>query len=277
MKKFWPYLFDFYADSDTMLRAYAFGANEAGFFNGMKKLGVVIFDCSPEYWPQLQGALGRSGVPSDKIETFNYGCPPGGIVEPPSTVAQAVLQFQQHGVDRVMSAGPNLSSFTSQAQGQGFHPKYAVSDLDTTMTLSPSTGFRPDATNFEGALDIANSQYGATTTPGATFSPETEKCNAMLKGKADWLAQDGDGYAGGVCNQWNMLILGATRSGTLVRAQLANGLSKVGEFAQSYPGAPARWNDPAHTFSGPYWRPIHYQGDCNCWKLNRAEWSDKLA
>jgi hypothetical protein len=275
MKKFAPYFFSFYADSDTDFRTLVAGAKAQNFFDGMTKLGVVIYDCFPEYWPQLQAALGRAGIPSSKFETFNYGCPPGGIVVPPSTVASAVLQFQRDGVDRVMSAGPNLASFSSQAQGQGYHPKYAVSDIDTTMTLSPSNGFHPDTQNFDGAIDISNSQYGATNTPGVPLSPETVNCNDMLtKGKTAWKAQDGDGYAGGVCNQWNMLVLGATRGGALLRSGLAAGMNKVGYFYQSFPGAPALWNDPLKTWAGPYYRPLRFEASCDCWKVINATWSD---
>ena len=275
MKRFSPYLFSFYDDSDTDFRTYAAGAKEQGFFNGMNKLGVVTYDCFPEYAPQLLGALGRAGIPSVKIETFDYGCPPGGIVVPPSTVAQAVLQFQRHGVDRVMSGGPNLAAFSSRAQSQGYHPKYAVSAVDTTLELTPSSGFAPDPQNFDGALAISNTQYGATNTPGVALSPETNNCNDMLiKGHTNWKAQDGDGYAGGVCNQWNMLVLGSTHAAGLTRASLAAGLNKVGYFFQSFPGAPAMWNDPAKTAAGPYWRPVRYQGSCNCWKVTRAAFSD---
>ena len=55
------------------------GAKEQGFFNGMKKLGVITFQCYPEYNDQLLGALSRAGFRSNTIETFDYGCPPGGI------------------------------------------------------------------------------------------------------------------------------------------------------------------------------------------------------
>jgi hypothetical protein len=274
MHRFAPYLFSFYDDSDTDLRTYVAGAKEQGFFNGLTKLGVITFQCYPEYNTQLLGALGRAGIGADKIETFDYGCPPGGLVVPPSTVAQAVLKFQQAGVNRVMSSGSNLAAFSRQAQSQGYHPQYAVSAIDTTLELTPSTGFAPDQTNFDGAIDISNTQYGATNTPGLALSPETTKCNEMLTKGGAQKAQDGDGFAGGVCNQWNMLVLGVSQAPTLTRGALATGLSKVGYFAQSFPGAPALWNDPAKTAAGPYWRPVKYQGSCNCWKVVRAEFSN---
>jgi hypothetical protein len=274
MKKFSPYLYSFYNDSETNFRTYVAGAKAEGFFNGMTKLGVITTDCYAEYNTQLLGALGRAGVPSSKIVTFDYGCPTANAA-PPSTVSQAVLKFQQSGVNRVMTAGMNLASFSRQAQSQGYKPQYAASAADATLELTPSAGFAPDPQNFDGALDISNTQYGATNTPGVALSAETNNCNDMLvKGKTAWKAQDGDGYAGGVCNQWTMLALGATHAGTLVREQLAVGLNKVGHFEQSFPGAPADWNQPGKTWAGPFTRPVRFNGSCKCWKVTRAEFSN---
>jgi hypothetical protein len=274
MKQFYPYYFSFYDDSATDFQTYVAGAKQYGFFNGLTKLGVVTLDCFPEENTQLLQSLARAGIPSNKIETFDYGCPPGGIVEPPNTVAAAVLKFHGDGVNRVMSSGANMASFSSQANSQGYHPQYAVSDIDTTMTLSPSTGFQPDPQNFDGALDVSNSQYGATTTPGVAVSPLTAQCDGWLvKGHAQLKAEQGDGYAGGVCDQWNMFVLGATHAPSLQRSALAGGLDSVGYYYQSYPGAPALWNQPGKTWAGPYWRPLRYNKSCTCWKIINASFS----
>jgi hypothetical protein len=185
-----------------------------------------------------------------------------------------VLKFQQSGVNRVMTAGLNMASFTRQAQSQGYKPQYATTDVDTTLQLGGGAGFAPDRQNFDGSLNIANNQYGALNTPGTPLSPTTNECNAaMTKGGAQ-KATDAIGYAGGTCNLWNMFFLGATKGPALARSQLAAGLNTVGRYEQSYPGAPALWNNPTKTAAGPFWRPLRYQGACNCWKVVRAAFSD---
>jgi hypothetical protein len=274
MKRFAPYVFSFYADSETNFNIYVAGTKEQGFFNGMTKMGVLTGQCFPEYNDQLFAALGRAGIGKDKIVTFDYGCPPGGIVQSPSTVAQAVLKFQQAGVNRVMTAGQNLGQFTRQAASQGFRPQYSSTDVDTTLQLTNGTGFAPDKGNFDGAINIANNQYGALNSPGTPISAFTNECNAALTKGGAQKATDEIGYAGGTCNQWNMFSLGATKAKSLQRAQLAAGLNSVGRFEQSYPGAPALWNNPAKTWAGPFWRPVRYAGACNCWKVIRANFSD---
>ena len=274
MQRFSPYLFTFYNDSDSNFRTLVAGAKERGFFNGMKKLGVITYQCYPEYAPQLFGALERAGFPKKDIETFDYGCPAGGLIIPPSTIAQAVSAFQGAGVDRVMSAGPNLAAFSGQAERQSYRPKYVVSGVDTTLELTNSGGFAPDRTNFNNALGITNSQYGALNTPGTALSGPTAECDrALTQGGAQKTTWE-IGYMGGTCNQFRMFWLGASKAKTLTRAAIASGLNTLGRAEQSYPGAPALWNNPAKTWAGPYWRPVHYEGACNCWKVDRAEFSD---
>ena len=274
MRQFSPYLFTFYNDSDSNFRTLVAGAKERGFFNGMKKLGVITYQCFPEYAPQLFGALERAGFPKKDIATFDYGCPPGGLIIPPSTVAQAVSAFQGAGVDRVMSAGPNLAAFSGQAERQSYRPKYVVSGVDTTLELTNSGGFAPDRANFNGALGITNSQYGALNSPGTALSGPTAECDRALTQGGAQKTTAGIGYMGGTCNQFRMFWLGSSKAQTLTRAAISSGLNTLGRAEQSYPGAPALWNNPAKTWAGPYWRPVHYEGECNCWKVDRADFSD---
>ena len=266
IKQFYPYLFTPEADSATTLKTLVYGAKAQGFFTGLTKLGIVYEDCYPEYLSQIEGPLNAIGIPSSDFVTYDYGCPAGGLTSP--TVVQAAeLKLSGAQANRIISAGANLATFSGDAQTGGYHPEYAVSDLDETVALTPSTGYAPNSTNFNNTLAIIQQQYGALNTPGVALSSYTATCDKILQSGGAEPATYGDAYTGQVCNQFLMFQLAAENAPELTRTALVVGLDKVGQLGLSYPTGPGLFNMSGVTYAGEYWRVDRFNSGCSCWKV----------
>lgn len=273
IQQFAPYIFT-PGSSQYVFADYVLGAKQEGWFKGLGKLGVLTETCYSDFNPEVIAALARAGIPSNKIETYSFGCPTGSIPDP-ATVEGAVLQFQRDGVTHVMSAGAPLGGFSSQAESQGYHPHYVTSDIDGTVQLNGSGGDSVNAQNFNGALSITTQQYGALNS-NTPLSPATAQCDAIMKKGGAPAAESGDGYAGGVCTQFAYFVNAATREGSLIRTGLAAGLDRTGSVDLPYPDGPSNWSGSGVTWGGQNWRADTFSASCSCWKVSDATWHAQL-
>ena len=91
--------------------------------------------------------------------------------------------------------------------------------------MTGGTASTPDP-SFNG-LAITGSQYGAREA-GLPDNPGTAQCDAIMKAGNAPLSHDGDGYAGGVCDQFAVWYEGAQNAPALLRTDLSAGLNSVG-------------------------------------------------
>jgi len=245
------------------------GAKQEGWFNdnGSHKIGVLEQDCYPEYTSQTLVPLAAIGIPQSQISVFDYGCNANdALAGPPANeVTAMVLQFQRDGVTHVVDAGYGaMASISVQASRQGFHPKYLTSDVDQAIGITGGTTTTPDP-SYNG-LAITGSQYGGRQA-GLPDSAGTQLCDSIMKAGNAPLSHDGDGYAGGVCDQIMMWYQGFEHAPALVRADLSQGYNAVGHYDLSFPGGPTDWSIKGVAWASNYWRASIYIGSCKCWKV----------
>ena len=269
-QQFYPYMFTYQGEYDHIMRDFAYGARQEGWFSGAQKVGILEEDCPQEVNANIAESLAEVGWSGSRVTTFDYGCPSGLI--PPNEQEQAVLSFKTSGVTNVIDAVGGAGSsndFSRVAQEQDYKPKYGIPDGGAVATFQ-SASFAPDPSNFNGALAITALQYGADTTP-VPFSASTAKCDQiMAAGGQPPAEKQGVGFGGVACDQVWELVAGLTHDPTVTRAQLAAGLDSSGPLDFSFPDGPAVFDKPKVVTGGQFWRPVVYDGPCTCWKVKDA-------
>src|SRR5205814_10483981 len=168
-KQYAPYMFGLKALWNTIDSNAVLAAHQLGFFDastGFKKAGILEQDCAPELNAATEAALAKIGITGDQINRFDTGCLTAP--QPESQIQQEVLQFKTAGVTHVIDTyaeSNELASFSKDAQLQDYHPKYLVPDAGSVAVLEQQNS-EPDPTNFDGALGITGTAYGAENSPG---------------------------------------------------------------------------------------------------------------
>ena len=265
---------------DYAVRDSILGAKQLGWFNGMKKLGVLQDDCFPEVNSQTLSLLGQIGIPSSQIVTYDFaGCQ---TVPPPQEVEQAVLSFQSAGVTHVtdLSQVPKSGFFSKAAQAQNYHPKYDVTGgAPSVFDGSSGSSAGPDANNFNGGLSITELSYGQQNTPTIPYSPATADCNKIMAAAGQQsVQQQGAFFAGGVCDLVWMLQMAAQHATPLTRANLATGLLASGpnQWVESFPNGVGLFDHAGVVSAGEFWRADVYDGSCPCFRIPDPTWHPNL-
>lgn len=264
----YPYLFNF-RQYDNLYHDAVFALRDRGFFsaeNGFKKLGFVYRSCNASLISAFKGWLKQAGVPESATETYDVGCP--SAFANPGDISQAVLKFQRTGVTHVTTASfvGDFPNFTAIAQQQGFRPKYGIGDDAVIQT----TGGRlhPNYDNIDGAIAIVQSRAGEATTPGATPTPATQKCDAIFNARGHKSTYElGIGGGGRICNNVAYFAAAVNNAPSLSRDALAAGLQRAGSVDMSYPEGPTDYRRNRVTWGGEFWRPAQFFKDCTCWRV----------
>jgi hypothetical protein len=171
----------------------------------------------------------------------------------------------------VVTGGGALQEYSNFAKGQGYKPKYLVSNYDGMLvTATGSTG--PDPANFDGTIATTDSRFGEYTTPGLS-DPTTQTCISILeKGGNPSSDVTGSYLSGGACNIFWLFAAAASHDSSLTKAGLAAGLSQVGRFPMAYPNADSIYGAPGLTTptkltGGDYWWTIQFHASCTCWRV----------
>lgn len=276
IKKYAPYILSFQADYDRLQRNYVFGAKAVGWFNGVKKIGILDQTCYPDLSSNLRTFLTQAGYPSGMWSTYNYGCSTSGTGQEPDKDTAAAVQFQGAGVTHVLSTAYGKSSqFAKAAEQQNYRPKYVVMSDAQIQANNHTTP--PQTASLDGALDITSDQIGSLDTPGYKHTKATLACRKVIRdaGLPDILdpAQGTGGTLYGVaCVSSNLLVAALKNIPILQRSSLAAGLAKVGSIELSFPAGPSTYNDPTNPTGGQMWRPAAFSSDCNCWRVTSVAW-----
>ena len=271
--QFYPYYLSDAGELDLVFHNFAHALSQAGYFSaakGFKKVGIFYRNCIAGEYDTMVAQLEQAGVPASAITSYNVGCSSSPFA-PPSTVENAILNFQRDGVTDVipMNEYEDIQAFTRQAQTQGYKPQYLVAD-DGLVATSGSPTFSPDATNFNDAVAITAYQYGATSS-GLPETEQTKRCDGVMTSHGlPTVYQSGDAYAGVVCSLVLMLEAGILHDQDMSRAGLAPALGAAGSVDLSYPNGPTDFRASHGSFGGEYWRPLQFLASCTCWKVTNA-------
>lgn len=248
------------------------GLDQLGYFkssHGFKKLGVLYHTCSSALVSAERKALAAAGLPGSKIVYYSLGCPASGT-DTPAAMEQAVLNFKNAGVSDVMMLEIiDGGLFTQVAQQQDYKPHYLYAENDVATNVATGAN-APNATNFNGAVDVLGGAYGEQSTPGYVPSGGTKKCNAIYAaaGKPSVYSQT-TGYPGLVCDYlWFVQALLAHAS-TVHAANFPQDMRSMGTVAFSYPFAPTDFAaaPKGATYGVAYWRAAYYHASCHCWQV----------
>ncbi|MCU1692862.1 MAG: hypothetical protein JWM64_1953, partial [Frankiales bacterium] len=267
LQRYAPYILSWQPHLDLLIKHYVHGAQQQGFFSGMKKLGLLQGSCYPDENAAVRRELKSIGVAVGS--TFDYGCDQAAT--PASKDQAAALQFQRDGVTHVVNvAYGNDAGFSRAADQQGYDPAFARME-DASGTLIENGAQNPGR-SFDKTLMISTQQTGAGNTPGYQHGAATKECTRLLKGvglPAPYAAPSAV-FFGIACVNVAMFKDMAERAPSLVRTQLATGLSRVGQKDLSLPSGPAIFNSAALPTGGQQWRPVVYATACQCWRVKDA-------
>ena len=274
VRQFYPYLLSDAPNYDRLIANYVVGAQQEGFFKGMKKLGILEETCFPDENRDIAADLAGIGIGSSEIDIYNYGCPVA--VDTPDQDQEAALQFEKDGVTHVMNtAYTYITNFAQSAQNQGYRPQMAVME-DGALGAIAHESSPPPPSSFDGALGITWDQIGAESTPGVGLSPATAVCAGILAKIGD-PAPTAKGSAAGAlygdgCAIVSVFVSAADRSVPLVRTGLAAGMVRAGPLDLSYPVGPMDATSATDPTGGQYWRPDRWSSSCGCWHVISPQW-----
>ncbi len=168
--------------AERLAGAWVDDLDEAGYFDKGSKVAVVLPD-HPADDAVLGGVLTQrleahglkvtdtQKLVVDKVEDY---------AKAGADLASAVLRFKSEGVDHVMffdTAGFAPFAFGSAADGQGFHPRYALTTLEFPSAIAsevPPTQLKGAiATGWAPTFDVATPQDPAPT-------PSRTACQAIF-------------------------------------------------------------------------------------------------
>jgi len=272
VRKFSPYLASTNSDLASGMRTLANGLNGRGWFDaakGFKKLGLLYDDCNPEVNGYLDAALTRIGVSLAQASKYVFQCPGAGF-PPPSEASQAVTKHRLDGVTNVIAivGSGSFNSYTNIAQGQGFHPKYAVSDYQGfILTQAGPLGASGSRDNFDHGIAITQTRYGQESTPGIKQDPGTLRCQAVLV-KGGFAASDVFQKGGGLmCTEFWAAVSALTHAPALTREAVLQGLFAAGTVQFSFPLADATYRAPLKLAGGDTWWPVEWRKEDGKWHV----------
>jgi hypothetical protein len=252
-----------------------FGLKARGWFtaaHGFQKLAILEDDCSPEINKAVLADLIQSGVPSGQIVKNDFSCPSSGFASP-SDMGQFATQDNLAHVTNVVevTGGGSFKEYSNAAQGQGYKPKYLVSDYNGFM-VTATGGTGPDPTNFDGTVVTTDTRFGENNTPGLS-DPATQACIALFARHglpSSYIT--GSYLGGGNCTLFDLFSAAATHDPGLTRAGLAAGLGQVGRFNEAFPSQDSIYKapgaaTPVKVTGGDFWWTVKFYASCTCWKV----------
>ncbi|MCU1594594.1 MAG: hypothetical protein JWO12_1986 [Frankiales bacterium] len=266
VKKYSPYILSWQPDFDQLIHEYVFGAKAQGYFNGMKKLGIIKQSCYPDEIIALQHELTAAGIDMSKADVYDEGC--SQSPNNPQTDTSAALEFQRNGVTHILNvAYANDASFSMAADQQKYYPKFA--HMEDASATAIETGTAKPGKSFDNTLLISSIQTGAAHTPGYRFNAPTVACTKLLAS-----AGLPSAYSAGVAALFGISCIDtllfkqmAEHAPSLRRDQLALGLTRVGPLELAYPGGPLNVTNRMVPTGGQLARAGRWRTSCECWVL----------
>jgi len=271
--KFAPYLATPAPDLGTVMRDTAFGLRDRGWFDpakGFKKLGLLYDECAPEVNKTLDDALAKAGISGDKVSKYSFPCPPNGFASP-ADMAQAVSQHRLAGVTHVipLTGGGSFRPYTEAANGQGFKPRYAITDYQGN-TVTATSNLRPNPDNFDRALAMSPQKFGINTTPGFQLDEATKRCQATAQ-KAGLSPEIIFQGAGGSCSMMTVAEAALNNAKSLTPESILPGLFTAGLLPMAYSYSDVTYKAPNKLGGGDTYAPIEWHKECICWRILEAK------
>ena len=207
----------------------------------------------------LDVALARVG--SKAAQTFRFSTKNNN-----ADMSSAVLQFRGNGIDHVIGTESSLVAFQSQAQGQGYRPRYGIHTLNAPLTFLQTNGGPVQNAGAVGVGWAPSFDVDDAHDPGS-INPAVPLCDSIMKA-------GGQTYTGkrlartvayAFCDGLRLIADGAAAGGGLTGTEIYAGVLKVAprynsafSFAQGL--RPGRLTVPGGV------RPLGFDTDCSCFR-----------
>jgi ABC-type branched-subunit amino acid transport system substrate-binding protein len=271
VKRYAPYIMSWHPHYDQLIKHYVHGTAARGWLKGMKKLGLLEQSCYADENSAIRRELQSIGVKLAEVSVFNYGC--DATPADPSKDQAAVLQFKREGVTHVMNVAYTYdANFSIAADQQSYDPQFSHME-DASATAIEAQSQKPGR-SYDGTLLISAIETGANHTPGYRYNKASQDCAALMKkaGLPAPYAEPKALFFGIACVNVAMFKDAAEKAPSLVRTQLATGLSRVGPEELAYPASPAIFNSAEFPTGGQQWRPGKWVSACQCWQVTDARY-----
>jgi len=185
----YPYLFG--TAMPTLNRAYVTQLSAAmatGRLTRANRIGVIRSECvyDKRAWSEsAQPFIRKHGL--NEAMTQMISCPSGaqGIGTILAEIQNAVLRFQQGGVDTVVPVGGANQYFAKQADSQRYYPQYLISSLGDAADLESAGNSVPESQlkNFHGFGWFPTNDIAPEHQPAAPAAQQAvrKRCLDMLR------------------------------------------------------------------------------------------------
>lgn len=209
----------------------------------------------------LDAALAAAG--SRAAQTFRFSTKNNN-----ADMSSAVLQFRGNGIDHVIGTESSLVAFQTQAQSQGYRPRYGIHTLNAPLTFLQTNG---GATQNSGAVGVGWApafDVDDARDPGS-INPGVPLCDGIMKaGKQAFAGKRlARSVAYAFCDGLRLIAEGATAGGGLTGTQIYDGVLRIAPTFHSafsfVPGLrPGRLTVPGGV------RPLAYDTGCSCYRYS---------
>lgn len=271
VKNGFPYQISTQNDDNRKMKNLVVAAKGQGFFDPAKgftkPVGILSDACEPSVIDDATGLkadLKAIGITS--WSEFRSDC---DLASQERSGAQAVLQFRQAGVTRVLVVAQAgiVGSYLQAAKAAGYYPKYFASDY--VLLEHDGNAKKFDSQEFDGTVGVTQIHVGELV-EGKPWSPMAVQCGKIMTdhGLEGLKQQDDYTYEGEVlqlCENFELFLQVARKVGpNLTRLGVANALQSIGDFHAAFADL-ARFNAAGKVTGGDTMKLIQWHGDCTCW------------
>jgi hypothetical protein len=235
----------------------------AGFFADGARIGLIR-DEGPRYDrvvdQGLAPALARHGLAVDEVLVYS--------ANNPSSLSSGLLRFQASGVTNVfiLEVGGLVSTvLMSEAEGQGYRPRYALDTRNFPYLLETNA----PAEQLRGALGIGwHPTYDIGPRAAAEAGPVEHACvEVMRQGGQEPRDAGMLRFAYSYCGVFSFLQTAASRIGGVQPDQLTTGAESFGDAFHPVGVFAGRFGPGRHDGTSAV-RPLAYDEACGCFQYD---------
>jgi ABC-type branched-subunit amino acid transport system substrate-binding protein len=252
--------------------AWVAALDEAGYFKGTatapRRLGVIYLDTPPQrrsFQHNLVPALKRHGV---TVES-SVGLSTTSAQEQIASLQNSVLKFQTERITHVMfmDSGGQALLFSTQAESQGYRPRYGISTYSAPLQLQ-TAGRKEQLVGSVGvgwnrSIDVAPEDRPADNAAGKLCVAIMEKAGIDMK--ADGTRSSAFNY----CDMSFTLAAAANRAPTLSSLGIMQGLDQLGPAVHSV-GNGYLVDFRGHRDGVAEVRPFAFAAACGCYRYTNG-------
>ena len=227
------------------------------------KVGVLVQESTSgaRIGKTIVSALARGGYPG--ALTYKY-TPPGNQIQ------GAVLYFAGNNVTHLISSDIELSAFMSNAESQGYRPRYGVSTYNSPLANLQGLGGPNQNKGAVGVGWAPNYDVERSADPGPRGAAQKRCDNALTaKGQGNQSERLAIAFGYSICDAFQLYVQAAQAGGGLDAAAVQRGSAALGPRLGTALGFASSLRQPAPFLPGRV-RDIAWTPSCSCYRYGTA-------